>query len=228
MSGLRRATRSANRRRHRAAALTSVALASGALWCACLAADVAGATGAATSGPSAGPSVGSPGSQAALEALARARILGTNPGKVRGVQTTPGLPLGAATGTARPNAARPGISRAAPARPGISPAAPPPARVYTGPIRPSQLGSAALGGSALGRIGVPAKRPSPKSGISTAAIVVAALGALLVLAAAAWALARRRAYEPHWWLSLQHSLGEAGYRTSSTWAEFSDWARRGG
>jgi hypothetical protein len=95
--------------------------------------------------------------------------------------------------------------------------------VYTGPIRPSQLGN-----GTLGRTGVGARRASAKSGTSSVAIVVGALGALLVLAAAAWALARRRAYEPHWWLSLQHSLGEAGYRTSSTWAEFSDWARRGG
>jgi hypothetical protein len=111
------------------------------------------------------------------------------------------------------------------ARPAVTSTTPvaPPARVYTGPIQPSQLGN-----GALGRTGAGAKRSAAKSGTSTAAIVIGVLGALLVLAAAAWALARRRAYEPHWWLSLQHSLGEAGYRTSSTWAEFSDWARRGG
>jgi hypothetical protein len=62
---------------------------------------------------------------------------------------------------------------------------------------------------------------------STLAIVVGVLGALLLLACAAWALARRRGVEPHWWLSLRHSVAEAGYRVSGTWAEFTDWARLG-
>ena len=63
--------------------------------------------------------------------------------------------------------------------------------------------------------------------ISALAIVLAALGAALALACAGWALARRRALEPHWWLSLRHSVAEAEYRASSTWAEFTDWARLG-
>jgi len=63
--------------------------------------------------------------------------------------------------------------------------------------------------------------------ISALAIVLAALGAALVLACAAWALARRRALEPHWWLSLRHAVAEAEYRASSTWAELTDWARLG-
>jgi hypothetical protein len=62
---------------------------------------------------------------------------------------------------------------------------------------------------------------------STLAIVVGVLGALLLLACGAWALARRRGVEPHWWLSLRHSVAEAGYRVSGTWAEFTDWARLG-
>jgi hypothetical protein len=63
--------------------------------------------------------------------------------------------------------------------------------------------------------------------LSTAAIVVAAVAALLALGCAAWGLARRRAFEPHWLLSLRHSMAEAGFRTSATWAEFADWARLG-
>ena len=43
----------------------------------------------------------------------------------------------------------------------------------------------------------------------------------------ALALARRRAYEPRWWLSLRHALAEAGFRASATWAEFTDWLRLG-
>jgi hypothetical protein len=63
--------------------------------------------------------------------------------------------------------------------------------------------------------------------VSTEAIVLAAIAALLLLACAAWAFARSRAYEPHWLVSLRHAMAEAGYRTSATWAEFTDWARLG-
>jgi hypothetical protein len=70
-------------------------------------------------------------------------------------------------------------------------------------------------------------RAKPSSKLSTAAIVVAAVAALLALGCAAWGLARRRAFEPHWLLSLRHAMAEAGFRTSATWAEFADWARLG-
>ena len=73
-----------------------------------------------------------------------------------------------------------------------------------------------------------ATRPHAGSGhVSALAIAIAALGALLVLACAAWALARRRAFEPHWWLSLRHAIAEARFRVSATWAEFADWVRLG-
>jgi cobalamin biosynthesis Mg chelatase CobN len=70
-------------------------------------------------------------------------------------------------------------------------------------------------------------RAKPSSKLSTAAIVVAIVAALLALGCAAWGLARRRAFEPHWLLSLRHAMAEAGFRTSATWAEFADWARLG-
>lgn len=63
--------------------------------------------------------------------------------------------------------------------------------------------------------------------VSTEAVALAAIAAVLLLACAAWAFARSRAYEPHWLVSLRHAMAEAGYRTSATWAEFSDWARLG-
>ena len=66
-----------------------------------------------------------------------------------------------------------------------------------------------------------------KRQVGTPAIVIAALAALVALACAAWALARHRAYEPHWWLSLRHAMAEAGFRVSATWAEVTDWARLG-
>jgi hypothetical protein len=65
------------------------------------------------------------------------------------------------------------------------------------------------------------------SSLSTAAIVAVVVAAVLVLACIVWALARRRAFEPHWLLSLRHAMAEAGFRTSATWAEFTDWLRLG-
>jgi hypothetical protein len=71
------------------------------------------------------------------------------------------------------------------------------------------------------------KRSQHSSTLSTGAIVAAVLAAVLVLACIGWALARRRAFEPHWLLSLRHAMAEAGFRVSATWAEFGDWVRLG-
>ncbi len=76
----------------------------------------------------------------------------------------------------------------------------------------------------------PAKATTGKGnggGLSSAAIAIAALAALLLAACIAWALARRSVFEPHWLLSLRHSLSEAGFRVSATWSEFTDWMRLG-
>jgi hypothetical protein len=70
-------------------------------------------------------------------------------------------------------------------------------------------------------------RPHRAGKVSTAAIVIAAIAAVLALGCAAWAIARLQAFEPHWSLSARHLLAEAGFRASSTWAEFSDWIRVG-
>jgi hypothetical protein len=84
-----------------------------------------------------------------------------------------------------------------------------------------------LPASALATTGRASAQAPGTGGVSALAIVIGALGALLALACAAWALARRRAFEPHWWLSMRHSLAEARWRVSGTWAEFADWVRLG-
>jgi hypothetical protein len=132
-----------------------------------------------------------------------------------------------------------GAAGAAAATPNTTPSATtgPAGGATTGPAGAS-TGPAAGGSTTPSRppalVGAPASaNPTPQtprhgSGhISTLAIVIAAIGALLALACAAWGLARRRAVEPHWWLSFQHAIAEARYRASATWAEFTDWARRG-
>ena len=63
--------------------------------------------------------------------------------------------------------------------------------------------------------------------LSAGAIAIAVAAALLILGCLAWAIARRRAFEPRWTLSLRHAMAEAGFRVSATWAEFLDWARLG-
>jgi len=72
-----------------------------------------------------------------------------------------------------------------------------------------------------------AQHPQHAAHLSTGAIALAVLGALVVLACAAWGVARMLAYEPHWTLSLRHSVAEASFRASATWTEFADWARLG-
>ncbi|HEV2924380.1 MAG TPA: hypothetical protein VGW98_10125 [Solirubrobacteraceae bacterium] len=72
--------------------------------------------------------------------------------------------------------------------------------------------------------------PAPRrasSSTSTAAIALAALAALVALSAAVWGFARRRALEPRWSASMRHTMAEAGFRASATWAEFTDWVRLG-
>jgi cobalamin biosynthesis Mg chelatase CobN len=71
-----------------------------------------------------------------------------------------------------------------------------------------------------------AQRKSSSS-VSGAAIALAVLAALVALACVAWAIARWQAYEPRWIVSLRHSMAEAGFRASATWAEFTDWVRLG-
>jgi len=65
------------------------------------------------------------------------------------------------------------------------------------------------------------------SKISTPAIALAVVAALLALACATWAAIRLTAFEPRWLSSARHALAEGGFRMSATWAEFTDWARLG-
>jgi predicted permease len=74
---------------------------------------------------------------------------------------------------------------------------------------------------------VVAHKPTPSKGISTGALALAILGALLALACAIWVVSRWLALEPRWTVSVMHSLREASFHASATWAEFSDWARLG-
>lgn len=81
----------------------------------------------------------------------------------------------------------------------------------------------------------PATRPPTPAAAATThrrdrtPLVVAgiALGALALLGVLGWAWARLRGWDPVWTKTWRHAWGEAGYRTTSTWSEFTDWLRLG-
>ena len=129
-----------------------------------------------------------------------------------------GVAPGAATTT--PTAATPGTATA-----GVTPTTPPattPTTSIPAAITPqASTPTPAKTGTAQ------AKKSNSDRPLSTGAIVIAALALLLLLGCIAWALARRRAFEPHWLLSLRHAMAEAGFRASATWSEFADWVRLG-
>jgi hypothetical protein len=117
----------------------------------------------------------------------------------------------AAPGTTAPSTAATTTSQALPAA-----AASPPTPTSTTTSSPAPAAAPAPVG---------AKHRAEK--LSTGAIVAAAVGGLIALVCAAWGVARLQAFEPHWTRSARHAIAEAGFRASSTWAEFSDWVRLG-
>jgi len=62
---------------------------------------------------------------------------------------------------------------------------------------------------------------------SAAAIVLAAIGVLLVLLAGLWGFARWLGAEPEWWRSLRRVFVEAGWHAEAAWEDFADWIRVG-
>jgi hypothetical protein len=58
-------------------------------------------------------------------------------------------------------------------------------------------------------------------------LALAILAAILALGGLTVGLFRWRAWEPAWTGRFRHAAGEAGWRASSTWAEFSDFVRFG-
>ena len=91
----------------------------------------------------------------------------------------------------------------------------------------------------------PAADPAPAPGVVTDAIAVAAqhtdtggdapfpivalaiVAGLLALGGLLFGLVRWLAWEPEWAVRMRHATGEAGWRMSSTWAEFTDFVRFG-
>ena len=102
-----------------------------------------------------------------------------------------------------------------------------PAATVTTPPAPRTTPPATAPGTATPA--APATHAATKGAgkLSSGALAAALLAGLIALACLLWGIFRVGAFEPHWLLSLRHSLAEAGLRASATWAEFSDWVRLG-
>lgn len=130
---------------------------------------------------------------------------GTATTPAAGTETAPGTTTPAAGGTTTPD------TGAGATPPVTTPAATPPAAAA-----PQQVTT------------TPGVQPPPTKR-STRPLVFGAiaLGGLLLLALLLWGWWRLRGWDPAWAARARHSWGEAGYRVSSTWAEFTDWLRLG-
>lgn len=67
----------------------------------------------------------------------------------------------------------------------------------------------------------------PDAGDRAAVVLLIVFGALFLLGAVLWALARWQAWDPPFMARWRHATGEAGWRAGNAWAEFTDWLRIG-
>jgi len=121
----------------------------------------------------------------------------------------------ASTGTPPPPA-----SKGAPAPTPLPTAAQP-------PPMPGPAATAAPAVAADNAIGTAARSTEPATDAPFPLLALAVLAGLLAIGTLAFGLARWRAWEPAWAERFRHAAGEAGWRASSTWAEFTDFVRFG-
>ncbi|HEV2059075.1 MAG TPA: hypothetical protein VGR11_06945, partial [Solirubrobacteraceae bacterium] len=76
-------------------------------------------------------------------------------------------------------------------------------------------------------IAAAARTTDPATDAPFPVLALAILAGLFALCGLVVALARWRGWEPTWAGDLRHAAGEAGWRASSTWAEFTDFVRFG-
>ena len=155
-----------------------------------------------------------------LPAGAAATAVVTSPVATTAAATTP-------PATTPPATTAPATTTTATSPLATTAAAPSPAATTPAATTPSAATAAPGQSTARVRASSGSKSSTADKPLSTGAIVIAVLAALLVLGCLGWALARRRAFEPHWLLALRHATAEAGFRASATWSEFRDWVRLG-
>jgi hypothetical protein len=95
------------------------------------------------------------------------------------------------------------------------------------PPTPGASPTAAPAVAAGDPIGQAARTTEPANGAPFPLIALAVLAGLLAIGTLVFGLVRWRAWEPAWADRFRHAAGEAGWRASSTWAEFTDFVRFG-
>jgi hypothetical protein len=125
--------------------------------------------------------------------------------------TAPPPPAGSpSTGTPAPGTATPGAPG------GVQP-----------PPTPGAAATAAPEVAARDVIGAAARSTEPATEAPFPLLALALLAGLLALGTLTFGVVRWRAWEPTWADRFRHAAGEAGWRASSTWAEFTDFVRFG-
>jgi hypothetical protein len=136
--------------------------------------------------------------------------------KKGGASTAPAAPP--AAGTAQPpSSGNPSTGTPAPAAPAV--AQPPPTP------QPQPTAAPAVAGG--DDIGVAARATDPATEAPFPLLALAIIAGLLGTGGLIFGLMRWRAWEPAWAERFRHAAGEAGWRASSTWAEFADFVRFG-
>jgi len=122
----------------------------------------------------------------------------------------------ASSGTPPPPASKGAPSTGTPAPAGAQP-----------PPMPGPSPTAAPAVAAVDEIGRAARSTEPATDAPFPLIALAVLAGLLAIGTLVFGLVRWRAWEPAWANRFRHAAGEAGWRASSTWAEFTDFVRFG-
>jgi len=135
-------------------------------------------------------------------------------GDCRGVKPEEGTTGGAAPGSAPPAGTTPSVTT-------------PPATIPT-QTAPAPAATAPTTSAPAATTAQPAARAGSRERDGTPLVIaLIAAGSLVLLALALWGWARMRGWDPAWVARMRHGWGEAGFRTTSTWSEFTDWLRLG-
>jgi hypothetical protein len=139
---------------------------------------------------------------------------------------TASAPAGGGGGTAQPPAPS-GATGGGAGAPAGGAAAPNPPAVVKPPPTPTAQPTPAPAVTAAEPIAIAARATDPGTDAPFPVLALAILAGLFALSGLVVALARWRGWEPAWADDVRHAAGEAGWRASSTWAEFTDFVRLG-
>jgi hypothetical protein len=134
-------------------------------------------------------------------------------GDCKGVKPEEGTTGGAAPGATTPTTTTPPVTT-------------PPVTTQTAPAAPAAPAATAPTTPTAPTPAQPAATPHERDRTPLVIALIAA-GALVLLALLLWGWARMRGWDPGWIRRVRHGWGEAGFRTTSTWSEFTDWLRLG-